>query len=448
MKYAASVGVVVLTALGACAAWAEEAEGPRSSDWVAALPDGETKRKMIVGCTSCHPMGLPVAFRMDEKGWGEAVRKMKKIDDDLDLALIPFQAGELEAWLSKNAKMPSKGALVATAKAEFREYPAGKGTGFYHDMALAGGKAWIADYFGNILYGVDPATGAVEEHPIPVTVAPGKPGGAHAIDVTRDGQLWITFTKSEQVAHFDTKTGTFKMYGPYPKGGNVQYFVLDADRFIYEDKQGGIWTTHFSKVMLSRLDPRTGEIKSYPAAPSTTLPEKAVHLYAAVADSKGKFWYTETHGNRLGTLDPETGKSEVFEIFAPWSGPKRLAIDPDDRLWIPQLASGEIALFDTKARKVERTLQVPIPGDYVYAVRRNRFTGDLWATGCGSDSLYRLDPKTFAFTIFRLPRRGAYTRTVAFDPDGTVWTCYSAFPNKHTITGGETGTVLRVTPKE
>ena len=33
---------------------------------------------------------------------------------------------------------------------------------------------------------------------------------------------------------------------------------------------------------------------------TTSLPEKGVHLYAAVADSQGNLWYTETHGNRLG----------------------------------------------------------------------------------------------------------------------------------------------------
>src|SRR5581483_7417825 len=146
--------------------------------------------------------------------------------------------------------------------------------------------------------------------------------------------------------------------------------------------------------ILCRTNPKTGKIQIFHIKHREGMDEAAIHLYAAVADSNGLLWFTETHGNRLGWLDPQTGKSDLLEIFAPWSGPKRLAIDEQDRLWIPQLASGQITLYDTKARKVERNLPLPIPGDYVYCIRRDRFTGNLWATGCGSDSLYRIDPKT------------------------------------------------------
>ncbi len=447
-------GITVLALLTATLAGCtpEPAEPVRSADWIAALPEGEIRRQVVLGCTPCHQLGPPVAHRQSLEDWRTVIARMKKIDDDLDLALIRLNTEELAQWLTQNAKMPKAGFRIQTAPAEFREYAAGAKTGFYHDMAVADGRAWIADYFGNKLYGMNVESGAVETYDLPVNVKPGKPGGAHQIDVTRDGLLWITFTKSEQVISFNTRTRAFRVYNGFEKGGNVQYFVVDAERNVYQDQGGGIWMTHFSREILSRLDPATGRITVYKTPRTEGLTEKGVHLYAAVADSKGQLWYTETHGNRMGMLDPATGKAFEFDMPESHVGPKRLAIDPDDVLWIPELATGRITVYDTRARKITDRLTLPIPGDFPYGIRRNRHTGDLWVTGSGSDSLYRLDPKTKQFTVYRLPRLGAYTRTVAFDDQGYIWTNYASFPNPHTRdasqpTGIDHGMVVRIKPR-
>ena len=422
-------------------------EPVRSSDWLAALPAGDTRKQVILGCTPCHQLGMPVARRETLADWRVVIERMKKIDHDLDLALIPLEGEELAQWLTKNARMPAHGRKVPLARADIREYAVGDPKGFYHDMAVVAGRAWVADYFGNMLYGVDIESGAVETYTLPVSVAPGKPGGAHQIDITRDGMLWITFTKSEQVIRFDPLRREFRTYSGFEKGGNVQYFVVDADRYIYQDAQGGIWMTHFSREILSRLDPVSGAIKVHATPRTPGLSEKGVHLYAAVADSRGRLWYTETHGNRLGMLDPASGETLEQEMPEKWSGPKRLAIDDNDVLWIPELATGRITVYDTRAGRIVDRLTLPIPGDFPYGIRRNRHTGDLWVTGSGSDSLYRLDPRTRQFSIYRLPRLGAYTRTVSFDENGDIWTNYASFPNAQTLTPHNAGVVVRLRPQ-
>lgn len=423
------------------------AEPVRSSDWIAALPEGPTRRQVVLGCTPCHQLGPPVALRNTPGEWHEIILRMKRIDDDLDLALIPLEAAELAQWLGENARMPARGFAVDVRPANVREYPAGAANGFYHDVAVTAGHAWLADYFGNRLYGVDMADGSVKSYDLPVDVAPGKPAGAHQIDTTRDGRLWITFTKSEQVIRFDPRDESFRVYSGFERGGNVQYFVMDAQRRIYEDAEGGIWFTHFAREQLSRLDPDSGAITVFRTPRTGHLSEKGVHLYAAVADSRGRLWYTETHGNRFGVLDPRSGAAQEWDMPEPWSGPKRLAIDTDDRLWIPELATGRITVYDTRAGRIVDRLALPIPGDYPYAIRRNPYSGDLWVTGAGSDSLYRLDPQTRRFEVYRLPRRGAYPRTVAFTADGAVWTNYASFPNAHTQTPHRSGTVVRLLPE-
>ena len=211
----------------------------RSADWIAALPEGDTRRQVVLGCTPCHQLGPPVAHKKTQEEWLAVIQRMKQIDDDLDLQLIPLEAEELAAWLAENSAMPEEGFAIEEAPAQVDEFVAGPAGGFYHDMTVAGGKAWIADYFGNTLHGIDLKSGEVSSFDIPVDVPEGKPGGAHQIDVTADGRLWLTFTKSNQVLRFDLETEEFRAYGGFEPGSSVQYFVVDADRFIHQDEEIG-----------------------------------------------------------------------------------------------------------------------------------------------------------------------------------------------------------------
>jgi hypothetical protein len=117
-------------------------EPVRSADWLNALPEGDTRRQVVLGCTPCHQLGPPLAFKKTLDEWKAVVTRMKQIDDDLDLALIPLNADELANWLYANARMPAEGHAVKLATAEVREYPVGAVTGFYHDMTVTPGRAW------------------------------------------------------------------------------------------------------------------------------------------------------------------------------------------------------------------------------------------------------------------------------------------------------------------
>ncbi len=442
--------VLLLFSLSAC----REKPPIRSSDYMASLPDGEIKRKLIMGCTSCHQMGVPVALRNTREEWLGTINKMLKLDEDLKLHLIPLSKEALVDWLTEHGSGPlGKRNIkiysdVPTSPAEYEEFSLGNVKGFYHDMAISGGRAFVADYFGNKLYGIDLKTRKTESFDIPVSSKPGKPGGAHAIDTTRDGKLWVTFTKSEQVMQFDTETNKFRIYNGFLRDGNVQYFVLDADRNIYEDAGRNFFVSHFSKEILTRVNRDSGETKIFQTTRTENMDEAAVHLYAAVADSKGRLWYTETHGNHMGFLDPATGKTWEKPMALAWAGPKRLAIDKNDMLWIPELATGKITLYDTVKETVAGQIELPIKGDYIYAVRRNPFNGDMWANGSGSDSLYRINPVTKVVRVYRMPRLGTFTRTVAFDKEGSVYTSYASLPNKHTQMPYESAVILKVTPRD
>ncbi len=123
------------------------------------------------------------------EGWRAVIRRMKQIDEGLDLALIPLRTEPLARWLAENVRLPEKGFKISSARAELVEYSVGDGKGFCHDMAVIANRAWFGDYFGNRSYGVDAEMGAVEAFETPV--------------------------------------------------------ALDAERCIYQDAAGGIWMTKF-----------------------------------------------------------------------------------------------------------------------------------------------------------------------------------------------------------
>ncbi|HJX16786.1 MAG TPA: hypothetical protein VJ437_01165, partial [Acidiferrobacterales bacterium] len=66
MRRNAVLALVLLTAaLAGCLPTAPEpvAEPVRSADWIAALPEGDIRRQVVLGCTPCHQLGPPVAHR-------------------------------------------------------------------------------------------------------------------------------------------------------------------------------------------------------------------------------------------------------------------------------------------------------------------------------------------------------------------------------------------------
>ncbi len=121
------------------------AEPVHSADWVAQLPDGETKRKFVVGCTPCHQIGPPIALRQTKEQWDDVNKRMQKTDDELELKLIPFKPGELSEWLAKHAKMPAAGNPASAITGRFEEFELGSygksGKEFFHDVAVADG--WV-----------------------------------------------------------------------------------------------------------------------------------------------------------------------------------------------------------------------------------------------------------------------------------------------------------------
>ena len=106
-------------------------------------------------------------------------------------------------------------------------------------------------------------------------------------------------------------------------------------------------------------------------------------------------------GGDLFRVDGASGKVTIYAIPTQNSGPRRMHMDAEGRLWIGEYYGKTIGMFDTKPEKFQEwTLPVPWYGAYDVAPDKD---GNAWTGTMTSEMILRLNPKTgeFRHTCFR-----------------------------------------------
>jgi streptogramin lyase len=77
-------------------------------------------------------------------------------------------------------------------------------------------------------------------------------------------------------------------------------------------------------------------------------------------------------------------------------------MDSQDRLWFAEYLGNNIAMFDTRTRKIQEwTMPTPWTGPYDVTWDKN---GDLWTAGMTTDRVIRLNTQTAESIEYLLPR--------------------------------------------
>src|SRR5947199_200669 len=157
---------------------------------------------------------------------------------------------------------------------------------------------------------------------------------------------------------------------------------MQHDITVHPD--GRVYSVDTTQDKLYRLDPRSGERRTYRLPARTwgeTFAVRAVPWllwlgrwvpfnpegggdapqlpipYGIDIAPDGGVWFSQLNAHRIGRLDPETGDIRVIDT--PFSAPRRLRFDSRGNLWIPGFSSGVLARFDP--RTVEfHTWDLPI----------------------------------------------------------------------------------------
>src|SRR6185436_10148374 len=143
-----------------------------------------------------------------------------------------------------------------------------------------------------------------------------------------------------------------------------------------------------------------------------------IHDVWADASANGPVWFSAQGSGHLGVLDPKNGKVE-FVALGRGSSPHGVILDRDGSAWLTDGGQNAIVRVDpkTKAVKVWK-----LPDDSGYTNLNTAIfdgKGVHWFTG--QSGIYgRLDPRTGEMKVFDAPKgRGPYG--IHATPDGTVY---------------------------
>src|SRR6266516_771386 len=216
-----------------------------------------------------------------------------------------------------------------TAETQLIPLPALAATGTFREFPLPQSDSEVMrpaiDHQGRVWFGAMGQNALVVFDPRPQTfryLTP--PYGHHGImgvQVAPDDTIWFAEQYANYIGHYFPWTGHYQIYSlpwirnPDP-GHAVQKLSLpSAPNELALDAHGDVWFTEFNADRLGRLDPRTGRMQHYLLSPKPGV--QTLYPYGVTVDRQGNIWFTESSSNQLGRLEPATGAIHMFAVPDP-----------------------------------------------------------------------------------------------------------------------------------
>jgi virginiamycin B lyase len=158
------------------------------------------------------------------------------------------------------------------------------------------GMVWFSEIALGTLVKLNPATGETKD------IHPEGTVSIRGITVDPQDNLWFGDFLGHRFGKLNVKTGAVKFYKP-PTPNATVYGVT------YNQVDGNVWFADMSGNNVTRFDPKTELFTEYP------IPQRPDRSYARFigADTKGRVWFTEYFGDRIGFVDA-TGESTGSQI--------------------------------------------------------------------------------------------------------------------------------------
>ena len=166
-----------------------------------------------------------------------------------------------------------------------------------YDVAVDNeGMVWFSEIALGTLVKLNPATGETKD------IHPEGTVSIRGITVDPQDNLWFGDFLGHRFGKLNVKTGAVKFYKP-PTPNATVYGVS------YNQVDGNVWFADMSGNNVTRFDPKTEQFTEYP------IPQRPDRSYARFigADARGRVWFTEYFGDRIGFVDP-AGESTGSQI--------------------------------------------------------------------------------------------------------------------------------------
>lgn len=221
-------------------------------------------------------------------------------------------------------------------------------------------------------------------------------GRPTAVAVGADHGLWITLPAAATVERW--------------AAGKVRRFALPPG-----SAPGGItagsaalWLCATGTNRIARLS-LTGGLHEY------RVPTAHAGLARITVGPDGRVWFTEHAADRVGRLDPATGR--VAELRLPAGAtPSGITTGPDGNVWVTETGLGQVAVVDPATFEVAATFPAGVrPVGITSGV-----DDAVWVADNGGNAILRIAPDG-TLTSYPVPTPRAGLNGIALGPRGDIW---------------------------
>ena len=354
----------------------------------------------------------------------------------------PKKLHEVADYLAKNSSALiadvddySYGApLLPNGKTIIREYRMPIEGGVVREAYVVPGSpyVWAVNVHDDQLIRLDRQSGELKIIPQPYE----KSLGLHTLTADESGNLWIGTVENSTLARFIPATEKWEFW-PLDRNmpGEVRVphdIAFDYDFHVKYDNNGKIWMTIITNNSVMSFDPRTGEVAEYALPNREGEDPIARRAYGAVMSNDGNcVWFSQLYGD-VGCFNTETLSLETVIPMEKWENPRRLAITENNILYIPLFAAGQIIKYDGNNKKELVRYDLPDRSSAPYAVTWDRKRQVLWVATTNTDVIYQFDPARESFSVLPLPRKNAFLRMIALDPEtNDLISAYSSYDHMY-----------------
>ncbi len=380
------------------------------------LPEGEGKAIVETKCNQCHYLHRLTQQRWTHANWEQKIKWMReRIHERGANDLTDQEEKTVVDYLAKNfsnttPKADPNGRLSRTLlKGDGAKYMAidfeGNPDSAFHDIAIdRRGVAWVNQLNVYALGKFDPKTLTFSQVAPPLLGA--KPGTLAHMGPPSLGagdSIWMAdIGGTRRWLEFNSKTEKYNsVLVPDDFKGPI------SGNFMKADPTGkAVWTT--AGVRVVGLNTATKQFTAY------DIPTKNPGAYGMAIAGDGRIWFVEREANKIGRLDPATGKIDEF----PTPGkdiPRRMGADWNGDLWVGFHETGMLVKVDQKTGKFTY-FEPPTKGSGAYIAVPDARKKVIWMTEQTADKIARFDPATGVWTEFSLPIIESDARRIELDP--------------------------------
>ena len=317
--------------------------------------------------------------------------------------------------------------LLTNDKTVIREYEVPRPNAVREALLMGKEKhLWVADVASNNLIRVDPTTGKQKILSVPANV----PVGPHTLHPGSDGSVWVAPLFNGVVAKLNPDSEQWKLWYLKTDQFNevgIHDLSFGASHELLTSSDGRIWFSDIINNAVGAFDPATGDVSEYPipAVEGRDLRESVYGL--AMTSDRKHVWFSQLGIGTFGVFNTETLQFEDRIVLPSiHAGPRRLAVDENDRLYVPLYGAGQLVVYDTKARNMLGTYDLPDRASAPYAVTWDAVRQVAWIPASNGNVIYQFNPRTEKFAVLPLPRAGGLLRMVQVDKEtGHLITSYA-----------------------